>query len=318
MAQILFMIWNALNDPLFGYLQDLGSAAWLRNRKLVILRGAPWWAISFMLPWIPFGRSTSPPWVVGLHLIVVLFVYDGLLSFMLLAHSALFAEVTNVHSERVRIIKYMQVMTLLGSLSLPFVNFVTSGLQNFFAFQIACLGIALLGYFCMWYTGTYAPQPANHISPDRHLNVEYCGWTDYIRYTKEIFFNRDFWSITLANFMHILRSTFLLNFTSIFTEELIPRIILPEGGWLISGLYALCTQGPQVHLILQLNASYSLCLIIYLKIVMIIGSQFVTRFGAHRVLTIGCLIDLAFGICAFAVGGADRPYLIIVFLVITR
>lgn len=99
----------------------------------------------------------------------------------------------------------------------------------------------------MWYTGTYAPPPGTHISPDRHLHVEYRSWADYWRCTKEIFGNRDFLSITLANFMHILRSTSHLNFAPIFTEALIPETIFPRGGLLISGFYAFCAQIPQVR-----------------------------------------------------------------------
>jgi len=231
-----------------------------------------------------------------MHLIATLFFYDGLLTFVLLAHSALFAEVTNVHSERVRIIKYLQAMTFFGVLSLPVVTYVSAGLHNFHAFQMACALIAFIAYVCMWYTGTYAPPPGAHISPDRHLHVEYRSWADYWRCTKEIFGNRDFLSITLANFMHILRSTSHLNFAPIFTEALIPESIFPRGGLLVSAFYAFCAQIPQV--------------------VLIIGSPLITRFGPHRVLSISCAIDVIVGIWAFVFGGADSPFVIISFMII--
>nr|CAD2169201.1 unnamed protein product [Meloidogyne enterolobii] len=34
LAQFLFLIWNAINDPLFGYLQDVGGT-WMQSRARI-------------------------------------------------------------------------------------------------------------------------------------------------------------------------------------------------------------------------------------------------------------------------------------------
>ncbi|PFX31711.1 Transmembrane protein 180 [Stylophora pistillata] len=44
-AQIVFLIWNAINDPLFGYFQDSSTWMVLRKRRLAILYGAPLFAV---------------------------------------------------------------------------------------------------------------------------------------------------------------------------------------------------------------------------------------------------------------------------------
>ncbi|XP_055563206.1 transmembrane protein 180 isoform X3 [Falco cherrug] len=53
-AQVVFMIWNAVNDPLFGYIQDNSKFACCSRRQFSILYGAPLYALAFLLPWFPW------------------------------------------------------------------------------------------------------------------------------------------------------------------------------------------------------------------------------------------------------------------------
>ena len=50
------MIWNAINDPLFGYFQDNSDWPVFRQRKMSIYYGAPVWAFTFMLPWFNWSN----------------------------------------------------------------------------------------------------------------------------------------------------------------------------------------------------------------------------------------------------------------------
>ncbi|MFW9913744.1 MAG: MFS transporter, partial [Candidatus Thorarchaeota archaeon] len=58
LAWLLFAFWNAINDPLFGILQeridtDIG-------RRIPVLRfGAPIYTITFLICWFPFLGSTQ-------------------------------------------------------------------------------------------------------------------------------------------------------------------------------------------------------------------------------------------------------------------
>lgn len=108
------MLWNAINDPLFGYLQDNSNWSIFTSRKKAIYYGGPIWAITFLLPWFQWVDYSKPEnsWIVGIHLIVVLCAYDSMLTFVLLAHCALSAEISTVHSDRLRLIKYQQVSKL--------------------------------------------------------------------------------------------------------------------------------------------------------------------------------------------------------------
>jgi len=57
------------------------------------------------------------PWLAGIHLIVTLCAYDAMLTFVLLAQCALFAEVSTRQEDRLRLIKYNQVRLLFATSS---------------------------------------------------------------------------------------------------------------------------------------------------------------------------------------------------------
>lgn len=107
--QLVFMVWNALNDPLFGYLQDTSKMRCCSQRRLSILYGAPLYSLTFLLPWFPWRSYYPGDWLSGLHLMVALCAFDGLLTFVLLAQCALFAEISSNHQNRLRLLQYSQV-----------------------------------------------------------------------------------------------------------------------------------------------------------------------------------------------------------------
>lgn len=107
--QLVFMLWNAFNDPLFGYLQDTSKMRCCSQRRLSILYGAPLYSLTFLLPWFPWRSYYPGDWLSGLHLMVALCAFDGLLTFVLLAQCALFAEISNNHQNRLRLVQYSQV-----------------------------------------------------------------------------------------------------------------------------------------------------------------------------------------------------------------
>lgn len=111
--QVVYMVWNAFNDPLFGYLQDNSRMPCLVQRRLSILYGAPFYSLAFLIPWFPWRTYMPGDWLSGLHLMVALCAFDGMLTFVLLAQCALFAEISNQHQSRLRLIKYNQVGTCI-------------------------------------------------------------------------------------------------------------------------------------------------------------------------------------------------------------
>ncbi len=71
---IIFAIWNAVNDPLFGFISDRTKSN-LGRRIPYIRYGAPIIAIGFILFWIDFSNTQT---VLFWQMLISLFIYDSL------------------------------------------------------------------------------------------------------------------------------------------------------------------------------------------------------------------------------------------------
>ncbi|KAL2100911.1 hypothetical protein ACEWY4_002672 [Coilia grayii] len=238
-SQVVYMIWNALNDPLFGYLQDNSHVPCCSRRRLSILYGAPFYALAFLLAWFPWRAYQSGDWLSGLHLMVTLCAFDGMLTFVMLAQCALFAEISAHHQNRLRLIQYSQVASLVGSSSVLFCGLVSHNMEDFGAFQAFCVLVAVLACGCMLYTGLNSesrfdskteeretqsdgpPSPTSSSQPQLSLS-------SVIFMTCQILTNRDFQLFVFMNFFQVFMVAFCNNFTMIFAEHLIPPDVLPS------------------------------------------------------------------------------------------
>ena len=135
-GQLIFMVWNAVNDPLLGWLSDtvalpqwclrggvaaggLVDAKGRGRRALAIRWGGILWSLSFLLVWWPWaghdvalGATALPPlawwwwwWpasgtLAGLHFVIALCLYDGFLTFTEVNQEALLTEMSVSERER--------------------------------------------------------------------------------------------------------------------------------------------------------------------------------------------------------------------------
>ncbi|XP_008328054.1 transmembrane protein 180-like [Cynoglossus semilaevis] len=229
-SQVVYMVWNAFNDPLFGYLQDNSRMPCLVQRRLSILYGAPFYSLAFLIPWFPWRTYMPGDWLSGLHLMVALCAFDGMLTFVLLAQCALFAEISNQHQSRLRLIKYNQVASLIGSSSVLFCGMLSRNMEDFSAFQAFSVLIAFLSCGCMLYTGVYSDSRFDNKGSETNkqecLNLTSSQSVLSMNTLKtqvlQILTNRDFLLFVTMNFFEVFMLAFLNNFTMIFAEHLIP------------------------------------------------------------------------------------------------
>jgi len=76
-AWLIFAIWNAVNDPLFGYLSDRTKSG-LGRRIPYIRYGAPVIGLAFVLIWVNFGGVQASQTVMFIQMVLLLFVFDTL------------------------------------------------------------------------------------------------------------------------------------------------------------------------------------------------------------------------------------------------
>ncbi|NWR91944.1 MF13A protein, partial [Furnarius figulus] len=230
-AQVVFMIWNAINDPLFGYIQDNSKLRCCARRQFSILYGAPLYGLAFLLPWFPWKHYEEGDWLSGLHLIMALCAFDGLLTFVLLAQCALFAETSTRHESRLQLIKYNQVATLIGSTSILFCGLISDNMENFAYFQAFTVLIAVLATACMCCTGKYSTsqyeqreiymESANVENSDGAFSL-----ASVVSLTKQIMTEKNFMFFVTMNFFQVFHLAFYNNFMMIFADNLIPKDVL--------------------------------------------------------------------------------------------
>ncbi|XP_074553059.1 transmembrane protein 180-like [Halichoeres trimaculatus] len=235
-SQIVYMVWNAVNDPLFGYLQDNSKMSCCSQRRLSILYGAPLYSLTFLLAWFPWRTYEPGDWLCGLQLTVTLCAFDSLLTFVLLAQCAMFAEISSQHQNRLRLMKYCQVAHLLGSSSILFCGIISKNMEDFTTFQAYTVLVAILSCGCMLYTGLYSEsrfdnkvsQSDEQQSVDQTSSQSEPSFSNLRALIWQILTNRDFQLFVVMNFFQVFMLTFFSNFTMIFTEHLILPNVLPS------------------------------------------------------------------------------------------
>ncbi|KAM9305141.1 transmembrane protein 180-like [Gastrophryne carolinensis] len=230
-AQVVFMIWNAFNDPLFGYIQDNSKSAFCSIRRRSILYGAPFYALAFLLPWFPWKDYSEGDWLSGIHLVVALCMFDAMLTFVLLAQCALFAEISTRHESRLQLIRYSQVASLLGSSSILICGLVSDNMENFANFQTFTLCLAVLSTACMCYTGVFGVSQyelQEKASESSARSDSSLSLASVLALTKQIMTQRNFIVFVAMNFFQVFHSNFCSNFMMIFADNLIPKDALPS------------------------------------------------------------------------------------------
>ncbi|KAM9098762.1 transmembrane protein 180-like isoform 1-T1 [Sarcophilus harrisii] len=226
-SQVIFMIWNALNDPLFGYLQDNAKASYCSGRQIAILYGAPFYALAFLLPWFPWKHYREGDWLSGLHLVVSLCAFDGMLTFVQLAQCALFAEISTRHESRLQLIKYNQVASLVGSTSILFCGLISDNMENLPHFQAFSIVIAVLATACLFYTGIYSMSHYELKGSPGETSISESqpelSWASVILLTKQILTQKNFLLFLAMNFFQVFHLTVFSNFMMIFADNLIPK-----------------------------------------------------------------------------------------------
>ncbi|GMT28864.1 hypothetical protein PFISCL1PPCAC_20161, partial [Pristionchus fissidentatus] len=299
-AQALFLVWNAINDPLFGYLQD-SSKSWLSNRRAVMRRLAPAMAISFivMWQWMPYEQ--------GIHLSISLFFYDAFYSAIGVAWSAMFAEVEGGVVGRASAMKHSQLAILLSVNVIPIAEKLSGSLDDFSSFQAMSFVVALLGIICMFHCSDpyfsktdCLPTTASKRDDEKSLleNDENTEIKEHAELSmtsvKQLLARRDFLAILFVNFIHNARSVMHLNFASITTELLVPTTILPKGSITLAIFYAACTLAPQI--------------------IAILSEGLVVRVGAHALTQASFVATVVFSTLLYFIG--TSPYIIMIYMFI--
>ena len=169
-GQLVFMVWNGVNDPLFGWLSDtLRAPAWLAaaaavrggsggapartaspavaRRAAAIRWGGLAWALAFVFVWHPWTASAT---LTGVHFTLALVAYDSALSLVEVNHAALLADMAATGAERAGANAWAATLGAVGSGS-SLAAYATWDPADLRGFRRTALAVALLAAAVFWW-----------------------------------------------------------------------------------------------------------------------------------------------------------------------
>lgn len=98
-GQVIYLVVNALNDPLLGQMSDrTNPKRWGSRRTIYIKYGAPIWGFTFMLVWFPWSFTNQL--MIFLHFVISVCLFDTFFTLVVLVWLALLPEMTSDLDER--------------------------------------------------------------------------------------------------------------------------------------------------------------------------------------------------------------------------
>lgn len=311
-GETVFLIWNSLNDPLFGWLSDrsflsspqsgspVSPPEVVLKRLQVLSRSGPLLALSFLGFWVSWA---SP----GLQFLLCLCLYDGFLTAVDLSHNALLADLAVSAGDRARLNFHCSLFSALGSLAV-FLSYSVWDKDDFFSFRLFCVGLAavsMAGFTVVTRVlrRRFQNEARLRLEEDLVLKELSMGPSpltlqdqpltlgDFLRQLSR---HRNFMWFASMNLIQVFHCHFNSNFFPLFLEHLLSDRVSASTGSVLLGISYVAP---------HLNNMYFLTLC--------------QRYGVYRVVQGLFLLKLALSLVMLLVG-ADHVYLLCIFIASNR
>lgn len=202
-ASLIYGIWNAINDPLFGYISD--STRSRHGRRIPYMRyTAPFLAITFALVWFaPAGAGES---ALFWWMLVTMLLYDTCYTIIGMVYYALLPEVSESDAERnglqISSSLFGLLGTLLGFIIPDFFRPKAGAQTSLYPVQIAMVVVAVFAMLMIIATTLKVKERPEFTRVDRPVPLK-----DSLRLT---FTSRSFLVLVSSNFMVILMQALIL------------------------------------------------------------------------------------------------------------
>ncbi|MHC1740388.1 MAG: MFS transporter [Anaerolineaceae bacterium] len=201
-AATVYALWNAFNDPIFGYVTD--STRSKHGRRIPYMRfTAPFLALSFILVWFApkgAGQMTLFWWMLG-----TMIFYDGCYTIIGLVYSALLPEVTESDAERNGLQISSSLFGLLGMLLgfvIPDMVRPKGGDVSILPLQISMIAVAIFSMACILLTSFKVKERPEFTKVDKPIAL--------LPSLKFTFTSKSFLILVAQNFMSILMSSLVM------------------------------------------------------------------------------------------------------------
>ncbi|MEM7126678.1 MAG: MFS transporter [Chloroflexota bacterium] len=196
LALTLYAFYNAINNPLIGYLSDRTDTRW--GRRLPYLRfGTLPWMLIFCALWLAPFNGNERPVALLIYMVVGIVLYDGIGTAVTTSYYSLMPEMFATYEERtdvaVRMNIFLTIALLLG-VAMPPIIASNLGWGNMgILFTVVALTAAYAGYRVMFERG--GPSVSSDFS--------------FFQAFKTTFANRSFLPMTVAQTMRFVTTNAL-------------------------------------------------------------------------------------------------------------
>ena len=278
LATTIYAIWNALNDPIFGYISDRTRTK--LGRRIPFMRfTAPFLAITFVIFWlVPIDSSQLS---IFLWMLVMMALYDTCYTIIGLVYSALLPELSEEDQVRGQFQQFSSLFYLIGvvfGFFIPEIVRPEVGSTNLVPFYIGMVIVGIIGAACIVITTYRFKERPEFTVVDKPL-----GLKASIKYT---FKSKAFLIVTAANFMSIFFQQVLLSYMFYLADYVMQVTTLILLAALILGLIA------GVFISNFLSAKFGV----------VQANQIHLGFGAIFLLLLPFLPEFLIYICLFAGG----------------
>ncbi len=199
MIQIVYVLVNAFNDPIFGFLSDKSRAK--KGRRIPFMRyTAPFLALTFILVWFSPGLGSGEV-AIFWWMVIMTCLYDTAYTIIFLVYSALLPEITESEEER----QGMKIMATFFNLIGMMLGIIIPDIfrqQSSFMLQMSMIGVGIIGAALIMYTTFKFKE-----RPEFTIVDEPLGLVDAIKAT---FKRKSFLVLVSANFMAILIQSLII------------------------------------------------------------------------------------------------------------
>ncbi|KAM4034137.1 transmembrane protein 180 isoform 1-T3 [Anomaloglossus baeobatrachus] len=310
-GETVFLIWNSLNDPLFGWLSDqiflnakqssvdVSTPDVVLKRLSALSRNGPLFALSFLAFWVSWAHP-------GLQFLICLCVYDSFLTMVDLNHNALLADLAVSAAERTRLNFHCSLFSAIGSLSV-FASYTVWNKEDFFSFRIFCVilaAVSALGFtVSTWLLrqrfqkGGQSTDTQDCLLKELYID-ESSESTEkkitLLEYLKQLSRHRNFLWFVCMNLVQVFHCHFNSNFFPLFLEHLLSDQISVSTGSFLLGISYIAP---------HLNNMYFLSLC--------------RKFGVYSVVRWLFILKLALSVIML-LAGPDQIYLLCFFIASNR
>lgn len=247
-GEAVFLVWNSLNDPLFGWISDRGSlqsnahvcsVEVVRKRIRSLMTFCPVFVLAFLSFWFSWLQPS-------VQFVICLCIYDAFLTMIDLNHSALLADLALSEKERTRLNAYSSLFSAIGSISV-FVSYYFWDKENTVTFQTFCICLAIFSLFG-FVVSTFALRRyfentsrssllAHGVEKREVVRVERSSSSLLLKnYVKQLLRHKNFWWFTAMNLIQVFHCHFNSNFFPLFLDKLLGHTLSPKSAAFLLGL----------------------------------------------------------------------------------